>query len=155
MSTSFATGKWDPNMLASLLLAASLHAGTAPVLRVETVADQGAAGPSPEALGQAVEIGGLAALAPLCGLRDEAWSADLRRSTIQAATGATKHDDAALKAAPGSERVIGALSYAETEALEDFAGRPQAATCGKLASDPILPRADAMVRHFREGAPAS
>ena len=135
-------------MLATLLLAATLHAGTAPVLQVQS-------GPSPEALGDSVELGGLAALAPLCGLRDEAWAADLRRSAIQTATGTRRHDDAALKAAPGSNQVIGALSYAETEALEDFAGKPAAATCGPLAGNPILPRADAMVRHFREGAPAS
>ena len=135
-------------MLAILLLAATLHSGTAPILRVGS-------GPSPDALGQSVEIGGLAALAPLCGLRDEAWSADLRRSTIQTATGTRGHDDAALKAAPGSDQVIGALSYAETEALEDFAGKPAEATCGPLASNPILPRADAMVHRFREEAPAS
>ena len=92
-------------MLATLLLAATLHAGTAPVLQVQS-------GPSPEALGDSVELGGLAALAPLCGLRDEAWSADLRRSAIQTATGTRRHDDAALKAAPGSNQVIGALSYA-------------------------------------------
>ena len=112
-------------------------------------------GPSQAQLGDIVAIGGVAALAPLCGLRDEAWSADLRRSTIKAATGTAEHDDPALKAAPGSNLVIGALSFAEAEALEDLAQAPQAVTCGPLATNPVLMRADAMVRHFRQGSPAS
>ncbi len=114
-----------------------------------------AAQPSQDAIADTVEIGGMAALAPVCGLRDEAWSADLRRSTIQAATGTAGHDDAALKAAPGSGVVIGALSYAEDEALEAFAGKPAGVTCGPLSSSPVLARADAMVRRFRAEAPAS
>ncbi len=128
--------------IAAIMVALSLPASAAP-------------GPSQAQIADSVEIGGLATLAPLCGLRDEAWSADLRRSTIQAATGTPEHSDGALKAAPGSDLVIGALSYAETEALEDFAQAPPAATCGPLAANPVLSRADAMVRHFREGAPAS
>ena len=114
-----------------------------------------ASGPTETQLADTVEIGGMAALAPICGLRDDAWAADLRRSTIQSATGTAARDDGALKAAPGSNLVIGALSYAEMEALEDFAGSPAAVTCGPLASSPVLSRADALVQHFRAGAPAS
>jgi hypothetical protein len=114
-----------------------------------------AAGPSQSQLAESVELGGLAALAPMCGLRDEAWSADLRRSTIQGATGTTAHDDGSLKAAPGSNLVVGALSYAETEALEDFAESPPDATCGPLAKSPVLTRADEMVRQFRAQTPGS
>ena len=110
-------------------------------------------GPSQDGIAGAVELGGVAALAPMCGLRDEAWSADLRRSAIQSATGAAAFDDGGLKAAPGSDLVIGALSYAETEALEDFAEQAASVTCGKLA--PQLARADALVRRFRAGVPAS
>ncbi len=111
--------------------------------------------PSQAQIADTVEIGGLAALAPLCGLRDEAWSADLRRSTIQSATGTAGHEDRALQAAPGSNLVVGALSYAEAEALESFAEAPAAVTCGPLASNPALTRADAMVRHFRAEVPSS
>ena len=114
-----------------------------------------ASGPSQAQIADAVELGGMAALAPMCGLRDEAWSADLRRSTIQTSTGITEHDDPSLAAAPGSNLVVGALSYAETEALEDFAEAPAAATCGPLAHSPVLARADGMVRRFRAQLPAS
>ena len=114
-----------------------------------------AAGPSQSQLADSVELGGLAALAPMCGLRDEAWSADLRRSTIQGATATTAHDDRSLEAAPGSNLVVGALSYAETEALEDFAESPPDVTCGPLAKSPVLPRADEMVRQFRAQSPGS
>lgn len=113
-----------------------------------------APGPSQGQLADSVELGGLAALAPLCGLRDQGWSADLRRSAIKGGTGTSAHDDAALKAAPGSNLVIGALSYAETEATEDFAETP-AATCSAVAGSPALTRADEMVRRFRAGMPAS
>ena len=101
------------------------------------------------ALDRAVNLGTLAALAPLCGLREEAWAFDLRRATILDATRTTDPDDAALERAPGSQRVIGAMSYAETEALEDFAEAPAPATCGPLARNPDLVRADAIVRAFR------
>ncbi|MGI4954448.1 MAG: hypothetical protein ACRYGM_21805 [Janthinobacterium lividum] len=110
--------------------------------------------PSEQQLAKTVAVGGLAALAPLCGLRDQDWSADLRRSTIQSGTGTGAHDDAALKAAPGSNLVIGALSYAETEATEDFAETP-GSICSNAANSPILPWADEMVRRFRARAPAS
>ncbi len=113
-----------------------------------------AAQPSHDAIADTVQIGGVAALGPVCGLRDEAWSADLRRSTIRAATDTEARDDAALRAAPGSNLVIGALSFAEAEALETFAAAPPAATCGPLAASPLLARADTMVRAFR-AAPGS
>ncbi len=127
-----------------LALAAALFAAPA----------MAATGPSQQQLADSVELGGLAALAPLCGLRDGSWSADLRRSTIQSGTGTSAQDDTALKAAPGSNLVIGALSYAETEATEDFAEKPTA-VCNAVANSPVLPRADEMVRRFRAGMPAS
>lgn len=111
-----------------------------------------AAAPDEDQLADAVEYGGLAALAPMCGLRDEAWSADLRRSQIQAGTGTLRHDDAGLAAAPGSNLIVGALSYAETEALEDFAENPAAVTCEPLRRSPVLRRADDLVRRFRTAA---
>lgn len=131
-------------MMKRVMLATALFA-------VPTMA---ATGPSQEQLADSVELGGLAALAPLCGLRDNGWAADLRRSAIQSGTGMSAHDDTALKTAPGSNLVIGALSYAETEATEDFAETP-AATCSAVASSPVLSRADEMVRRFRAGMPAS
>ena len=101
------------------------------------------------ALDDAVKLGEVATLAPLCGLREEAWSFDLRRATILDATRAPTPDDPALAAAPGSDLVTGALSFAEAEALESFAEAPPAATCGKLAGSMDLHRADAMVAGFR------
>lgn len=106
-------------------------------------------------LNDALALGRVATLAPLCTLRDQSWSADLRRSTIQSETGTAAHDDAALKAAPDSDLVIGALSSAEHEALEDLAEDSPKVTCRQLAIDPALPRADAMVTRFRAGLPAS
>ena len=114
-----------------------------------------APGPSQAQIADSVELGGLAALAPMCGLRDQEWSADLRRRTIQTATGITAHDDPALAAAPGSDLVVGALSYAETEALEDFAESPPDVTCAPLRNSAVLSRADEMVRQFRAQAPGS
>ncbi len=106
--------------------------------------------PSADQLAESVQLGSVAALAQVCGLRDESWAADLRRGAIQSATRSTAHDDGALKAAPGSELVVGALSYAEAEALESFAEAPPAETCGPLTHSPALRQADAMVRHFRD-----
>lgn len=116
-----------------------------------------AAGPSQDQMADAVAFGGVAALAPMCGLRDEAWAADLRRSQIETATGTSRHDDAGLAAAPGSNLVVGALSYAEAEALEDFAEAPASVTCEPLSRDRRLAHADEMVRRFRleAGAPGS
>ncbi|MBV8095960.1 MAG: hypothetical protein JO110_22565 [Acetobacteraceae bacterium] len=109
-----------------------------------------ALGPSESQLADAVRLGTVATLAPLCGLRDEPWAEDLRRATVQSATGAKAYDDPALKAAPGSNLAIGALSFAEMEALEDFAEPSGASSCGRLAADPELARADDIVRAFRD-----
>lgn len=108
-----------------------------------------AGAPSEDQLADAVQLGAVAALAPLCGLRDEAWAADLRRAAIQYATRSKDHDDPDLKGAPGSNLAIGALSFAEAEALESFAEAPAAQSCEPLARNPDLRRADAMVRDFR------
>lgn len=112
-------------------------------------APEAAAGPTEDQLAEAVRLGGLAALAPICGLRDERWAADLRRGAIQSATGSREHGDRDLSAAAGSNLVIGALSFAEAEALESFAEAPAAATCGPLRGDPALGAADGMVERFR------
>lgn len=96
-----------------------------------------------------VRMGGVATLGPLCGIRDEAWSFDLRRAEVQLATRSERFDDEALQAAPGSKEATVALTYAEMEALEDFAEGPPAHTCGPLAENPDLARADEIVRAFR------
>lgn len=111
--------------------------------------------PSQDTLDDTVRIGTVAALASVCGLRDEAWAADLRRAAIQAATRSRAHDDPGLHAAPGSDLAVGALSFADAEALESFAEAPAADTCTPLAHSPGLDRADGMVRGFREQVPAS
>ena len=104
----------------------------------------------PPQLDDTVKLGGIATLAPLCGLREEAWAVDLRRAAIQAATQSKAHDDPDLKAAPGSNLAVGALSYADTEATESFAEADPAETCKPLASSPDLARADVMVEAFRK-----
>ena len=111
--------------------------------------------PSEAQLADTVNVGTVAALAAVCGLRDEAWAADLRRAAIQSATGTRAHDDPGLHAAPGSDLAIGALSFADAEALESFAEAPPDATCRPLAHSKGLEQADGMVRGFREQAPAS
>jgi hypothetical protein len=131
------------NQAAILALAASLCTGPA------------WAQPSEAQLAQTVQIGTVAALAGVCGLRDESWAADLRRAAIQSATGTALHDDPALHAAPGSGLAIGALSFADAEALESFAEAPAAETCGPLAHSKGLDQADGMVRSFRQQAPQS
>ena len=111
--------------------------------------------PSEAQLADTVQIGTVAALAAVCGLRDESWAADLRRAAIQSATGSHAHDDSGLHGAPGSALAIGALSFADAEALESFAEAPPAETCGPLAHSKGLEQADGLVRLFREQAPAS
>lgn len=101
------------------------------------------------ALDEAVRLGTVATLAPLCGLREEAWSFDLRRAAILDATRSADPEDGALSAAPGGKLVTGALSFAEAEALEDFAEASPSATCPKLAGSQDLQRADALVAQFR------
>lgn len=108
-----------------------------------------AAGPDGAALDEAVRLGATATLAPLCGLRDEAWAFDLRRAAIHGSTGADRPDDDALRTAPGSVLAQGALGYAEAEALEDFAGRPPGATCDPLRDSAELQQADGIVQAFR------
>ncbi len=98
---------------------------------------------------EVVQLGSLATLAPLCGLRSEQWGFDLRRAAIQSATGSRRFDDPALRAAPGSNRAAAALAYADTEALESFAEGPPERTCAPLALNPDLARADDIVRAFR------
>jgi len=125
------------------------------MLALGLLAGPAIAQPSEAQLADTVSTGTVAALAAVCGLRDEAWAADLRRAAIQAATGSRAHDDPTLRAAPGSDLAIGALSFADAEALESFAEAPPDATCGPLAQSKGLDQADAMVRGFREQAPAS
>ena len=96
-----------------------------------------------------VKLGTLATLAPLCGQRSQAWGFDLRRAELQSATHSRRFDDEALRAAPGSEQATAALSYAETEALENFAGVSPLRTCGELTVNPDMDRADEIVRAFR------
>ena len=96
-----------------------------------------------------VRMGRLATLGPLCEMRDEAWAFDLRRAELQRSTDSKRFDDEALQAAPGSKEASVALSYAEMEALEDFAETPPSHTCGHLARDPELGHADEVVRAFR------
>jgi hypothetical protein len=111
--------------------------------------------PSAAQLDRSVQMGTVASLASVCGLRNEAWIADLRRATIQSATGSRAHDDAGLHEAQGSDQVTGALGYADHEALESFAEAPPGETCGPLAHSKDLDQADRLVRAFREQAPAS
>lgn len=96
-----------------------------------------------------LRLGTLATLAPLCGVRDETWAFDLRRAELQDATRSRRFDDQALRAAPGSEQATAALSFAEDEALEQFADSPAERTCAPLANAPDLKRADEIVRAFR------
>jgi hypothetical protein len=106
-------------------------------------------GPSQADIDGAVRRGTLATLANICGLRDEAWAFDLRRSTILDATHAARPDDDTLRSAPGSQLVTTAMTYAETEALEDFAEAPADVTCEPLRRNPDLAQADKIVREFR------
>ncbi len=115
---------------------------SAPVLAQTT-------GPSQADIDEAVRRGTMATLANVCGLRDEAWAFDLRRSTILDTTHAARPDDDTLRAAPGSQLVTTAMTYAETEALEDFAEAQPAVTCEPLKRNPELARADQIVRDFR------
>lgn len=96
-----------------------------------------------------LRLGTLATLAPLCGVRDEAWAFDLRRAEVQDATRSRRFDDEALHAAPGSDQATAALSFAEAEALEEFADSPAERTCAPLPGTPDLKRADEIVRAFR------
>ena len=127
----------------------------AALLGLAVSAGSAGAQPSPAQLDAAVQMGTVASLATVCGLRPEAWAADLRRAAIQSATGTQAHDDAGLHGAPGSDQATGALGYADHEALERFAEAAAEQTCGPLARSEDLQQADGLVRAFRAQAPAS
>jgi hypothetical protein len=105
--------------------------------------------PSGQSLADAATFGAVATLAPLCGLRDEAWSFDLRRAATQTATGSAATDDAALSHAEGGGQAAAALGYGDMEALEDFAAGPTEEICASLHDNPALGRADEAVKSFR------
>jgi hypothetical protein len=105
--------------------------------------------PSGQGLADATTFGAVATLAPLCGLRDESWAADLRRAATQTATGTAATDDAGLSRAPGNGQAQAALGYGDMEALEDFAADTPGVTCASLRDNPALGRADAAVKTFR------
>lgn len=105
--------------------------------------------PNGQSVADGATFGAVATLAPLCGLRDEAWSADLRRAAMRAVTGTTATDDTSLTTAPGSNQAVAALGYGDMEALEDFAADKPDATCAALRQNPALGRADAAVNAFR------
>jgi hypothetical protein len=105
--------------------------------------------PSGQSIADGATFGAVATLAPLCGLRDEAWSSDLRRAAMQTATGSNATDDASLTSAPGSNQVVAALGYGDMEALEDFAADTPQASCAALGKNPALGRADTAVDTFR------
>ena len=105
--------------------------------------------PAGQSIADGATFGAVATLAPMCGLRDEAWSGDLRRAAMQTATRSAATDDATLSAAPGSNQVVAALGYGDMEALEDFAADTPEATCAALRTNPALGKADAAVDAFR------
>jgi hypothetical protein len=115
----------------------------------QTAAPTETAAPTGQSIADAATFGAVATLAPLCGLRDEAWSSDLRRAAMQTATGSSVTNDAALSQAPGNNQVAAALGYGDMEALEDFAADTPAVTCASLRGNPALGRADAAVDAFR------
>ena len=86
----------------------------------------------------ALRFGTIAALAPLCGLRDNQWAKDLQGAEVQAL---------------GSQNdAVATLSYAEDEAFEAFAETVPQATCGPLKDNPDLAKADEIVARYRLGA---
>ena len=126
-------------MRIACIFAATVMAGAAHAQSVTT---------EPELQG-AIRSGRLATIAPLCNLRDQAWAEDLRKSAIQDATRSPSPREQALKDAPDSDLVIGALGYAETEALEDFAQTSPEVACKKLARGSDLEAADQRVALYR------
>jgi hypothetical protein len=119
------------------------------VLVVSWVSVAQAQAPAGQSIADGATFGAVATLAPMCGLRDEAWSGDLRRAAMQTATRSAATDDATLSAAPGSNQVVAALGYGDMEALEDFAADTPEATCAALRTNPALGKADAAVDAFR------
>jgi len=106
-------------------------------------------GPTEQGLAEVSRFGAVATLAPLCGLRDDAWAGDLRQAMIQSSTGADAHDEAGLRAAPGQELAVTALGFADIEATESFAEESPDKTCDALKANPDLGRADERVRTWR------
>jgi hypothetical protein len=104
---------------------------------------------SGQGVADAATFGAVAALAPLCGLHDESWSADLRRAARQRASESRETDDVTLNAQPGSGQLSAALGYGEMEALEDLATDTPDVTCKALSANPALAKAEDAVRAFR------
>jgi hypothetical protein len=119
------------------------------MLSVAWISSVHAQTPSGQGIADAATFGAVATLAPLCDLRDEAWSSDLRRAAMQTATGSAATDDTRLTSGPGANQVTAALGYGDMEALEDFAADTPDATCAALRKNPALGRADAAVERFR------
>jgi hypothetical protein len=119
------------------------------MLSVGWVATAHAQAPTGQSIADGATFGAVATLAPMCGLRDESWSSDLRRAAMQAATESTATDDATLSSAPGANQIAAALGYGDMEALEDFAAGTPDATCVALRKNPALEKADAAVDAFR------
>jgi len=136
-------------VVATLFIALIPASSLMPVGAFVAVADAQTPAPTGQSLADAATFGAVATLAPLCGLRDEAWSRDLRRAAAQTATGSAATDDAGLARVPGNGQVAAALGYGDMEALEDFAADTPAATCASLRGNPALGRADAAVAAFR------
>jgi hypothetical protein len=107
------------------------------------------AGPARSDLDLTVRRGGLATLAPLCGMRDARWAQDLRKAAIQDATHAPEPDEPSLKGAAESDAAVSALGFADTEALEDFAAQSPKVACANLARDRGLADADLRVEKYR------
>ncbi len=120
-----------------------------PPLALAQPADQGL--PAQEQLNASRTFGALAAVSPLCGLRDMAWAADLWRAELQATAGSARAGETDPARQRLADRAGAALSYGEDEALEAFAEAPPEVTCGPLVHDPNLKRADDLVAAFREG----
>ena len=100
-------------------------------------------------LADAARFGAIATLAPLCNLRDNAWSGDLRQALIQSTTGADAYNESDLRAAHGQQRAIAALGAADLEATERLAEETPARACESLRANPDLTDADDRVRAWR------
>jgi hypothetical protein len=102
-----------------------------------------------ERLAEVARLGGLAAVVPLCGLRDDGWAVDLRLAAMQSITGRPEPNDSG-HASRDQNLAAAAVAHGDLEATEDFAERTPAASCEALRTDPALPGADAMVGEFRQ-----
>jgi len=119
------------------------------MLSVAWISSVQAQTPAGQSIADAATFGAVATLAPLCALRDEAWSSDLRQAAMQTATASTTTDDASPTSAPGANQITAALGYGDMEALEDFAADSPGTTCAALRKNPALGRADTAVERFR------